>query len=58
MSGTEKNTPNPLKPVSDKKVGFFKRIVSKLDDSMKLKAEEKAQNSCCGGKDGKGGKCC
>lgn len=47
--------------MSDKKVGFFKRIVNKLDDSMKLKAEEaeeKAQNSCCGGKDGKGGKCC
>lgn len=43
---------------AEKKPGLFKRFVQKLDDSMKQKAEEKAQQgSCCGG-GGKGGKCC
>lgn len=41
--------------------GFFKRMIDKLDSSMKEKADEKAkQGDCCGpnsGK-GKGGKCC
>lgn len=48
------------KPAEPKKPGFFKRLVDKLDDSMKAKAEEKSsQSSCCGGSgSGKGGKCC
>ncbi len=42
-----------------KEPGFFGRIVQKLDNSMKQKAEQKAeQGTCCGGNDGKGGKCC
>lgn len=40
------------------KPGFFQRIFTKLDQSMKEKADAKAQNSCCSGSDGKGGKCC
>ncbi|MEM8868659.1 MAG: hypothetical protein AAGC73_10375 [Verrucomicrobiota bacterium] len=49
-----------LKPAaqSDAKPGFFQRMFTKLDDSMKAKAEKKAQGSCCSGSDGKGGKCC
>lgn len=38
--------------------GFFSRVFQKLDDSMKQKADERAQQSCCGGDQGKGGKCC
>ncbi|NBB80429.1 MAG: hypothetical protein GVY36_13475 [Verrucomicrobia bacterium] len=41
-----------------KKPGLFGRIFQKLDDSMKQKADEQSQQSCCGGKDDKGGKCC
>lgn len=40
------------------KSGFFTRIFTKLDQSMKEKAEAKAQDNCCSGSDGKGGKCC
>ena len=56
---SETNT-DKLKPVEQPEVkqGFFSRIFTKLDNSMKAKAEEKAQNSCCSGTDGKGGKCC
>jgi hypothetical protein len=44
---------------TEAKPGFFGRIFQKLDNSMKQKAAEKAdQNSCCKGDDGKGGKCC
>ncbi len=44
---------------TEEKPGFFKRIVLKLDSSMKEKADAKASESCCGSdKDGKGGKCC
>ncbi len=43
---------------SDEKPGLFKRIFTKLDDSMKAKADEAAKNSCCSGKDSKGKKCC
>ena len=57
MSNT---TENQTQSQSEKKEpGFFGRIVQKLDDSMKQKAEQKAeQGTCCGGNDGKGGKCC
>jgi hypothetical protein len=44
---------------TEKKPGFFGRLFQKLDSSMKQKAEEKAQEGCCGGDDkSKGGKCC
>lgn len=49
------------KTESKEKPGFFKRMVDKLDGAMKEKAEEKSQQSCCGGSDtgdGKGGRCC
>lgn len=53
---TEKKTQSQS---AKKEPGFFGRIVQKLDDSMKQKAEEKSgQGTCCGGNDGKGGKCC
>ena len=42
---------------SEKKPGFFGRIFQKMDASMKAKAEAKGE-SCCGGDDSKGGKCC
>lgn len=48
----------PQAPVTEEKPGFFARMFTKLDNSMKAKADEKAQNSCCNGSDGKGGKCC
>lgn len=51
----------PAKPIQseEKQPGLFGRIFKKLDDSMKQKADEKSQQSCCGGdSDGKGGKCC
>ncbi|CAA6690059.1 MULTISPECIES: hypothetical protein [unclassified Lentimonas] len=47
---------NNLKP--EAKAGFFTRMFTKLDNSMKAKADEKAKNSCCSGDDSKGGKCC
>lgn len=41
------------------KPGFFGRLLQKLDTAMKRKADAKAPtSSCCGGKSGKGGKCC
>lgn len=51
---------NKLKPQesAESKSGFFSRIFTKLDSAMKEKADEKAQNNCCSGDDGKGGKCC
>ena len=59
---TEQNqSTNKLKPEEaqpEAKSGFFARMFTKLDNSMKAKADEKAQNSCCSGSDGKGGKCC
>lgn len=41
------------------KPGFFKKMMGKLDASMKEKANAKSQqsNGCCSGSD-KGGKCC
>lgn len=49
-----------LKPQesTQEKPGFFGRMFQKLDDSMKAKADAKAQDNCCSGSDGKGGKCC
>jgi uncharacterized protein YaaN involved in tellurite resistance len=42
-----------------KEPGFFTRILNKVDQSMKAKAEQAAKSSCCSGdKNGKGGKCC
>lgn len=44
---------------TQEKPGLFKRIFTKLDDSIKAKADEAAKDSCCsGGKDGKSNKCC
>jgi hypothetical protein len=43
---------------TEAKPGLFKRIFTKLDDRMKAKADEAAKDSCCSGKDDKGGKCC
>ena len=43
------------------KPGFLKRLFGKLDETMKAKANEQKQSSCCGGDstdDSKGGKCC
>ncbi len=58
MNKQPNNTAQTEKPSSEKKPGVFGRIFQKLDDSMKQKADEKSQESCCGGKDDKGGKCC
>ena len=55
-----KNDIKDLKPAESQAQAqrFFARMFTKLDNSMKAKADEKAQNSCCSGSDGKGGKCC
>jgi len=53
-----KTEPKNETQTSTEKPGLFKRIFTKLDDSMKAKADAAAKNSCCSGKDGKGGKCC
>ena len=59
MSETTKTQTQTETSTAKKEPGFFGRMVQKLDDSMKQKAEEKAeQGSCCGNNDGKGGKCC
>lgn len=57
MTEKIKNQTEP-KAKSTEKPGLFKKLFTKLDESMKEKAEAKAQNSCCNGDDGKGGKCC
>ena len=48
----------PAESQAQAQPGFFARMFTKLDNSMKAKADEKAQNSCCSGSNGKGGKCC
>lgn len=55
---TNKLQPETATP--EAKQGFFARMFTKLDNSMKAKAEQQANNSqCCSGDDnGKGGKCC
>jgi len=56
MSKTNQETTTT--PKQEAKPGFFTRMVSKIDSSMKEKAEANAQqNECCSGND-KGGKCC
>ncbi|WPJ97695.1 hypothetical protein SH580_08230 [Coraliomargarita algicola] len=53
------NTEQATKQATAEKPGFFTRILNKVDSSMKAKADQAAQNACCGGdKNGKGGKCC
>lgn len=51
--------PNPAHSTTEAppKPGLFQRIWTKLDNKVKEKAETKAKDSCCSGKD-KGGKCC
>lgn len=58
MNEENKNTPDKSEP--KKKPGLFGKMILKLDESMKQKAEEQSkQGGCCGGDDnGKGGKCC
>ena len=56
MTEETQNKPKTPEPAEPKK-GFFQRVFTKLDQSMKEKADEKARNSCCSGDD-KGGKCC
>ncbi|MFP4352765.1 MAG: hypothetical protein ACLFRP_07455 [Puniceicoccaceae bacterium] len=42
-----------------RKPGFIKRLVNRLDASLKARSEEKAEGGCCGkAAGGKGGKCC
>jgi len=41
-----------------KKPGFFQSFFTKLDQTMKEKADAKAPNNCCGGSNSKDGKCC
>lgn len=53
----QKNEINPS--AGEKQTGFLGRVLEKLDDLLKQKAEKKSQqSSCCGGSDDKGGKCC
>ena len=50
---------NRKKDPTPQKEGFFTRIFTKIDNSMKVKADEAAKNQCCSeDNDGKGGKCC
>ena len=52
------NDLKPIKKTSEEKPGFFKRILTKMDASMKEKANKAAaENKCCG-TDSKGNKCC
>ena len=56
---TNEKTQSAQSAKDEKKLGFFGRMVQKLDESMKQKAEQKSkQSSCCGGSNSKGGKCC
>lgn len=56
---TEGQMPTPSDTVDGKKPGLLGRLVRKLDEAMKRKAEEKSGGgSCCGGSSNKGGKCC
>ena len=50
---------NQKKDPAPQKEGFFTRILTKIDNSMKVKADEAAKNQYCSeDKDSKGGKCC
>jgi uncharacterized protein YaaN involved in tellurite resistance len=52
--------PDKLKPtaLNDTKPGFFQRIFTKLDQSMKEKADKQADNACCSENSKKDGNCC
>ena len=39
---------NQKKDPAPQKEGFFTRIFTKIDNSMKVKADEAAKNQCCG----------
>ena len=43
---------------TEKKASFFERMLNKLDEKVKAKAEKQSSSDCCGGSDGKGGGCC
>lgn len=60
MSENTKQSSEQLKTKTEKKSGFFGRIIQRMDDSMKQKADEQAKAGDCCGPDskGKGGKCC
>jgi len=59
MNNPSKQSETPKSEQTDtSKSGFFSRLFTKLDKSMQIKADQKAQNGCCSGSDGKGGKCC
>jgi hypothetical protein len=51
ISQTQQNHP-PRKP------GLFKRMIDKLDQAMKQKADQKTKPCCCSGESDKGKKCC
>ena len=52
---TTENT-NQKKDTAPQKEGFFTRIFTKIDNSMKVKADGAAKNQCCSeDKDSKGG---
>lgn len=55
---TEKKQTEPKATSAEEKPGLFKKLFTKLDESMKEKADAKGESSCCNGDDGKGGKCC
>ena len=50
---------NQKKDAAPQKEGFFTRIFTKIDNSMKVKANDAAKNHCCSeDNDGEGRKCC
>tara|TARA_B100000941_G_C28219189_1_gene405830 strand:- start:321 stop:488 length:168 start_codon:yes stop_codon:yes gene_type:complete len=54
-----KSTENNSQAKTEDRPGFFKRMVIKLDSSMKAKADAKAEEPCCSSSDDKkNGKCC
>ena len=59
MNPTDSKLPAVDTPKTPKKPGFMGRMIQKLDQAMKKKAEEKARGEgCCGDDDNQGGKCC
>lgn len=52
------NTPKQTTQKSTER-GFFSKMLSRIDDSMKKKADQKAKESeCCDPNKKGGGKCC
>lgn len=58
MSATETKKATVSNPEPQKKQGFLSKMVSKMDASLKQKADEKAKQGSCCGTDSKGNKCC